>query len=103
VLRYTKGLAVEVAPFLINVNAVCPGAVWTRLQEETFSKPGALDPELADLEPEEAFRRYYSRVCPLRGVQSAEEVAAAVAFLASDEAASITGQCIHVDGGAIRW
>jgi NAD(P)-dependent dehydrogenase (short-subunit alcohol dehydrogenase family) len=102
VLRFTKGLALEVAPFLINVNAVCPGAVWTRLQEDAFSEPAMVDPKLSGLEPEEAFRIYYRELCPL-GVQEAGDVAAAVAFLVSEDAAKITGQCLHVDGGAIRW
>ena len=37
---YTKGLAVELAPFSINVNAVCPGAVWTRFQQESIKGRG---------------------------------------------------------------
>ena len=39
VLRYTKGLAVEVAPYSVNVNAVCPGAVWTGMQSGPFEQP----------------------------------------------------------------
>jgi NAD(P)-dependent dehydrogenase (short-subunit alcohol dehydrogenase family) len=38
-LRYTNSLAMEVAPFSINVNAVCPGGVWTGLQEAAFAHP----------------------------------------------------------------
>ena len=37
-LRYTKGLAVEEAPYSINVNAVCPGAVWTGMQARSFDR-----------------------------------------------------------------
>ncbi len=43
----------------------------------------------------------YAPLIPLGRVQSAEEVAKAVAFLASDDAGSITGQCLHVDGGMV--
>ena len=102
VLRYTKGLAVEVAPFSINVNAVCPGAVWTQMQSGPFARPEEVDPRLAGLEPYEAFLEYYRPITPLARPQTAEEVGKAVAFLASDDAANITGQCLHVDGGAVR-
>lgn len=98
VLRYTKGLAVEVGADNVNVNAVCPGAVWTPLQQPYFEKVGAADGQ----DGYQAFVDYYAPLTPLRRVQSAEDVAKAVVFLASDDAANITGQCLHVDGGAIR-
>lgn len=50
----------------------------------------------------QAFVDYYAPLIPLGRVQSAEDVGKAVVFLASDDAANITGQCLHVDGGAIR-
>jgi meso-butanediol dehydrogenase / (S,S)-butanediol dehydrogenase / diacetyl reductase len=102
VLRYTKGLAVEVAPFSVNVNAVCPGAVWTGMQSGPFQKPEEVDQRLAGLEPYEAFLEYYRPITPLGRPQTAEEVGKAVAYLASADARNITGQCLHVDGGAIR-
>jgi 3-oxoacyl-[acyl-carrier protein] reductase len=102
VLRYTKGLAVEVAPFSVNVNAVCPGAVWTGMQSGPFQRPEEVDERLAGFEPYEAFLEYYRPITPLGRAQTAEEVGKAVAFLASADARNITGQCLHVDGGAIR-
>ena len=102
VLRYTKGLAVEVAPWSITVNAVCPGAVWTGMQSTPFERPEEVDPRLAGLSPYEAFLEYYRPITPLGPPQTAEEVGKVVAFLASDDARNITGQCVHVDGGAIR-
>jgi NAD(P)-dependent dehydrogenase (short-subunit alcohol dehydrogenase family) len=102
VLRYTKGLAVELAPFSVNVNAVCPGAVWTGMQSGPFARPEEVDSKLAGLEPYEAFLEYYRPITPLGRPQTAEEVGKAVAYLASGDAANITGQCLHVDGGAIR-
>ena len=101
ILRYTKGLAAEVAPFGINVNAVCPGAVWTPLQERGIAYRQSQDPELAGRDPYELFTSNYAQTIPLGRPQTAEEVAAAVVFLASTAADSITGQCLHVDGGAI--
>jgi D-sorbitol dehydrogenase (acceptor) len=102
VLRYTKGLAVEVAPWSVTVNAVCPGAVWTGMQSTPFDNPEQVDPKLAGLSPYEAFLEYYRPITPLAPPQTAEEVGSAVAYLASDDARNITGQCLHVDGGAIR-
>ena len=102
VLRYTKGLAVEIAEWSININAVCPGAVWTGMQAGSFARPEEIDPSFAGMDPYEAFVAYYEPLTPLRRPQQPEEVARAIAFLASDDAASITGQCLHIDGGAIR-
>lgn len=95
-LRYTRSLAYQLAPSGITVNAVCPGAVWT-----PFHKGPAV------LEPEEEARRYqafvakYADLLPLGRPQDADEVAIAAAYLGSDDARSITGQCLHVDGGAV--
>jgi NAD(P)-dependent dehydrogenase (short-subunit alcohol dehydrogenase family) len=102
VLRYTKGLAVEVAPSSITINAVCPGAVWTGMQSGSFERPEDVDPAFAGMDPYDAFVAYYLPLTPLGRPQQAEEIARAIAFLASDDAASITGQCLHIDGGAIR-
>jgi NAD(P)-dependent dehydrogenase (short-subunit alcohol dehydrogenase family) len=102
VLRYTKGLAVDEAPHGININAVCPGAVWTEMQRRAFATPEDIDARFAGLSPYDAFVEYYRPLTPLARVQSPEDVGKAVAFLVSDDAANITGQCLHVDGGAIR-
>src|SRR5262249_30240636 len=101
VLRYTKGLAVELAPFNVNVNAVCPGAVWTPFQEAGTARREQADPALAALAPYDAFVEAYRPLIPLGRPQTPQDVAKAVAFLASDDASNITGQCLHVDGGAI--
>jgi NAD(P)-dependent dehydrogenase (short-subunit alcohol dehydrogenase family) len=102
VLRYTKGLAFDEAPNGLNINAVCPGAVWTDMQQRSFARPEEVDARLAGLTPYDAFVEYYRPLTPMARVQSPDDVGRAVAFLASDDAAQITGQCLHVDGGAIR-
>lgn len=101
VLRYTKGLAVRLAPDNINVNAVCPGALWTRFAQMDMAATQRHDPALAGMDPEEVFRRLYTPVIPLGRPQEPEDVAKMVAFLASDDTRNVTGQDIHVDGGAI--
>ena len=101
VLRYTKGLAVELASFNINVNAVCPGAVWTRFHQDSFPKRQDVDQELLKRDPHAAFVQVYGKVVPMGRPQEPEDIGKAVAFLVSEDACNITGQCLHVDGGAI--
>jgi 3-oxoacyl-[acyl-carrier protein] reductase len=83
IIGFTKALAREVGPRQITVNAVAPGFV-----------PTALTADLpADL------REKSKELIPLGRWAEPEEIAYAVAFLASDEAACITGQVLAVDGG----
>lgn len=79
----TMGFARQLAPFGINVNAVCPGTTETKITQ-AFS--------------EEQMERLYTRI-PLRRLGKPEDHAAAVAFLASDDAAFITGLLMDVNGG----
>ncbi len=101
VLRYTKGLAHELAPFNVNVNAICPGAVWTRFQEGGARAMQRSDPSLAGRAPEQIFLDRYESVIPLGRPQTPEDIGKMAAFLASEDARNVTGQCVHVDGGAI--
>jgi len=82
---FTKALALEAAPFGIRVNSVAPTFVLTPMTEGYFA-----DPEFAEF--------VHSRI-PLGRCGTPEDVADAVAFLASDAAASITGTSLRVDGG----
>ena len=85
VVGFTRSLARELAPFQVNVNAVCPGAIRTRAHDR-------LPPEVID--------KVRSSV-PMGYVAEPEDVASVVAFLASDDARYVTGQSILIDGG--RW
>jgi meso-butanediol dehydrogenase / (S,S)-butanediol dehydrogenase / diacetyl reductase len=83
VIELTRSLALEWAP-AVRVNAVCPGYVLTPMQEAEYT------PEmLAQVDAK----------IPLRRHARPEEIAAVYAFLASDDAAYITGAAITVDGG----
>ena len=94
VVGLTQGLAQELAPHRINVNAVCPGIVRTQMWEE-------LDRTLARLqglkEGEALERRRLS--IPLGRLEEPEEVAGVTAFLLSPDADYMTGQSVNVTGG----
>jgi 3-oxoacyl-[acyl-carrier protein] reductase len=83
----TRTMAIELAPFGIRVNAVCPGKIATPLQGE------AEDPAYTE--------RFVRERIPLGRLGTPEEVAAAYAFLSSDEASFITGELLMVDGGQV--
>lgn len=82
----TRTWALEMAPFNVTVNAVAPGPIATRLF--TAANP-----------PDSPQTRAILRSVPLGRIGTPEDVAHAVAFLASDEAAFITGQTLFVCGG----
>lgn len=99
-LRYAKSLALTLAPD-IRVNAVCPGAVWTGMQARISAEIQGFRGPGATLDDEASFFARYEATTPLRRPQTPDDVAKAVVFLASPDARQITGQCLHVDGGAI--
>ncbi|MCH8185856.1 MAG: SDR family oxidoreductase [Chloroflexi bacterium] len=101
VLRYSKGLAATLAPDNINVNVICPGAVWTRFQEAGALARQKSDPSLAGQNTEQIFEAQYQSVIPLGRPQTPEDIGKMAAFLTSEDACNVTGQCIHVDGGVI--
>jgi NAD(P)-dependent dehydrogenase (short-subunit alcohol dehydrogenase family) len=86
VLAMSRELGVQYARQGIRVNALCPGPVNTPLLQELFAK-----------DPERAARRLVH--IPIGRFAEPEELAAAVAFLASHEAGYITGTTLHVNGG----
>jgi len=86
VLGLTRHLARELAPYRINVNAVSPGIV------DTPMVAGALSPEQ---------RQQLAASIPFERLATSDEVASLVAFLASDEAAYITGASVDIHGGEL--
>jgi NAD(P)-dependent dehydrogenase (short-subunit alcohol dehydrogenase family) len=89
ILAFTKAAAIDLAPFNIRVNAVAPGMTRTPLYQEWLE--GLPDPE------GEAER--VAAAIPMGRIAEPEDVAAVVKFLASDEAAYLTGVSIPVEGG----
>lgn len=99
VLNLTRSLAAEMAGFNVNVNAVCPGWIWTPIYSE--SGPFRHYAEKHGSTAREAFLGMVQRFCPLQREQTEADVANAILFLASAAARNITGQTINVDGGAV--
>ena len=96
VLRYTQGAALELAPYNINVNAICPAQVWTPMAERIA---GHLHGSSAE-DPREQFLSRARDTVPLGREQTPEDIGYLTAFLASDYARNITGQAINVNGGS---
>jgi 3-oxoacyl-[acyl-carrier protein] reductase len=91
VVGLTMTIAIELAPHGIRVNAVAPGMIRTKLSQAVLDA----DPELA--------RTYFQDKIPMARFGEPEEVAAAVAFLASDDASFITGHSLVIDGGQLTF
>jgi len=86
IIAFTKALAREMARYKINVNTVCPGPADTPLFAEIAGDQAKLAEALV-------------KAIPFRRLAQPSDLANAVAFLASDEAAYITGQTLSVSGG----
>ncbi len=85
--QLTKVMALALAPLGIRVNAIGPGSIMTEM--------------LAAVANDEAVRRKILSRTPMGRIGEPEEVAAIAAFLCSEDASYITGQCIYADGGRL--
>lgn len=94
IISITQSAALALAPFRINVNAVCPGIVptpmWTQIDQDRGRLFGAKEGE--------AMAAFIQQV-PLKRAATPDDLAGVVAFLCSADADYITGQAINVDGG----
>lgn len=91
VIEMSKSMAMDLAPFNIRVNCVCPGVTHTP----------ALDRVMADMgvSAEDVVKAYIEPRCLMKRFGKPEEIAPAILFLASDEASYMTGATVVVDGG----
>ena len=89
VVGLTMTMAIDLAPYNIRVNSVCPGLIKTRLTERSRNDP--------------TWTTDYLQKIPLNRFGEPEEVAAAVAFLASKDSGFITGHQLVIDGGQLTF
>lgn len=94
VLGLTFTMAKELAPYHINVNAVCPGIVLTDMIEREWD----WESKLCNIEREKIVERSISKI-PLGRCATADDIANMFFFLASEDSDYITGQAFNVDGG----
>ncbi|TMC07171.1 MAG: SDR family oxidoreductase [Chloroflexi bacterium] len=92
VIMLTQALALELGPAGVAVNAVCPGTVDTDL----VNPDGMLEQMLGG---PEKLARFLEREIPLRRLQTADEIAAAICWLLSEEAAAVTGEAVNTSAG----
>lgn len=98
VLGLTRSLALEMVPYNVTVNAICPGYVDTPMTQANIanmvSRTGRTEEEI---------RKALENMTPQKRLFEPEEIAALVVYLAQDISKGITGQAINVDGGAVMW
>ena len=96
VLGLTRALAVELLPYNITVNAICPGYVDTPMTDGSVANISARTGM-----SEAQARETLAKSSPQRRLIEPEEVASIAVFLAQDSSKGITGQAINIDGGGV--
>lgn len=99
IINYTQSLANKLGPFNINVNAICPGLLWTPMWEQVGGRYARNDAAYKDLAPRQVFERMVADRIPTGREQTPDDIGDMAVFLASEESRNITGQAINVDGG----
>ncbi len=100
VINFTQALAREAARDGVTVNAVCPGLIWSPMWERLAPLYREKIPKFAGMSAREVFDSFVNET-PLRAEQTPADIGRAVAFLASEDARTITGQALLVDSGAV--
>jgi len=101
VVTFTKIVAKDLAAHGINVNAICPGILWTAFWQATAERMAKDGGQYAGMTPRQVFESRVNAIVPMKREQMPEDIGWAAVFLASDEARSVTGQALHVDGGVV--
>jgi NAD(P)-dependent dehydrogenase (short-subunit alcohol dehydrogenase family) len=100
VIVFTQGVALQLAPYRVNVNTVCPGIIRTPMWDTGARVLSQGYLPFKGMSPDEVFISVVGNMIPMKRPQTAEDIGKTVVFLASEDAREITGQAINVDGGA---
>ncbi|MGM1046343.1 MAG: SDR family oxidoreductase UcpA [Bacillota bacterium] len=92
IIGFTRSLAAEMAEHQINVNAICPGYIYTPMAQQIGKESNPDNPE--------SVIEGIANAVPLKRLGKPEEVGELAAFLASDESSYITGTQVVIDGGS---
>jgi len=99
-IQFSRMLALQLAPYNINVNCICPGILYTPLYERSFPRRQQKTPGSEGLTAREFIDKYVIKpVVPLGREQTPEDIGRTAVFFASEESRNITGQAINIDGG----
>ncbi len=101
VVGLTQVMAVELAPYNIRVNAICPGRFLTDLSDYAKAEQIASEKGISVTEAAHIIHADAVNFTPLGRLGYPDDAASLIAFLCSDEASFITGQSINVDGGRL--
>lgn len=96
VIGLTRAVAMDMAPYGVTVNAVCPGNTLTDMVKNVAAEVGARDGMTA-----EEWLQMRANDCPMNRIAEPWEIAGVAAFLASKDSRYLTGQAIEVDGGLV--
>ncbi len=101
IVTFTKIVAKDLAPYNVNVNAICPGLLYTDMWKKIGEVIRGTNPAYAGLTPRQMFEKRVEEWVPLKREQTPEDIGHAAVFLVSEEARNITGQALMVDGGVV--
>ncbi len=96
VIGLTRSVAMDMAPYGVTANAVCPGNTLTEMVKNVAAEVGGRDGITA-----EVWLQMRANDCPMKRIAEPWEIAGVVAFLASNDSRYLTGQAIEVDGGLV--
>lgn len=103
-INFAMCAAKDLAPYNVRVNTICPGMVQTPLNRGVWQAWNDKQAAGKKISYEEWGLAKVRQMCPLGQWQTPEQIAALAVFLASERAASITGQAMNVDGGwVMHW
>jgi NAD(P)-dependent dehydrogenase (short-subunit alcohol dehydrogenase family) len=99
VVHLTKTLAMELAPRRIRVNCICPGLLYTRAWEMLTERMKQENEAFAGMTNRQIFETIVTKMTPMGGEQTPQDIGNLAVFYASEKARMITGQNVAVDGG----